>query len=210
MLESSGLYYPNRIARAFLLATEEVMGKTGLNTVLSLAQLTPYLDQLPPDNVSAQFDFAGLSALSQALEELYGKSGGRGMALRIGRASFARGIKSFGALGGMADPAFRRLPLEQRAEIGLTALATMFTSFSDQPSHLEMGDTHTLFVVEVSPFAWGRHSDKPVCHALVGIIQECLRWASNGREYLVQEVACSAMAGDHCIFRVSKQPIGQR
>lgn len=210
MLETSGLYYPNRIARAFFTATEEVMGKSGLNTILNLAGMSHYIDNPPPDNVATQFDFSGLAALSQALENVYGKSGGRGMALRIGRASFARGIKTFGALGGMAHPAFRQLSLEQRTEIGLTALANVFTSFSDQQSHLQETSEAYLFVVEVSPFAWGRSSDKPVCHALIGMIQECLRWATNGREFLVQEVSCHAAGGEHCVFRVNRNPIGQK
>ncbi|NWG17107.1 MAG: 4-vinyl reductase, partial [Chloroflexi bacterium] len=35
--EKSGYYYPNKFARIFLDAMEEVMGKNGLNAVLHLA-----------------------------------------------------------------------------------------------------------------------------------------------------------------------------
>lgn len=191
------------------MAMDDVMGRHGLSALLSLAQLDAYIQNPPPDNLEQQFDFASIAALSQALEEMYGARGGRGMALRIGRASFARGIKRFGAMKGVADPAFQMLPLQHRAELGLRALAAIFTNFSDQTSTLQIQETNYLFNVDVSPMAWGRISDKPVCHALVGIVQECLSWATNGYQFYVQEVACRATGSDHCSFRVNKHAIGQ-
>jgi predicted hydrocarbon binding protein len=58
--------------------------------------------------------------------------------------------------------------------------------------------------------AWKRSADKPVCHAQVGILQECLRWVSNGYEYYVVETACRATGSDSCVFSLNKTPIGQR
>lgn len=208
MLEPSGLYYPNRIARAYLLAMEDVMGKNGFQALLSLAGLEAYLDQLPPDTMARQFDFAWMAALGEAMEHVYGARGGRGMGLRIGRACFARGLKTFGAMAGMLDPAFVVLPLEVRTRVGLDALAAIFTRFSDQESLIQEDENHFLFVTEISPMAWGRTADKPVCHALTGMIQESLRWASDGHEYHVQEIACRAAGGEACIFRINKKPMG--
>jgi len=207
--EPAGLYYPNRIARAFFVAMDDVMGQNGLNTVLGLAELSQYISAPPPDNLDKEFDFAALSAMNEALEETYGARGGRGMALRIGRAAFARGIKGFGVMKAMSDPAFRALPLDQRIEFGLQALASVFTNFTDQVSSVAADSDSFLFRIEVSPFAWGRVSDKPVCHAMVGIIQESLRWSSNGYEFYVRETACRATGSDECIFRVNKTAIGE-
>ena len=207
MLEPSGLYYPNRIARAFFLAMQDIMGQNGLNATLGLAGLPS--GEMPPDNLARQFDFATMSALNQALEEMYGPRGGRGIALKIGRASFSRGIKRFGALAGIGDPAFQVLPLNDRIDLGLRALASIFTNFSDQKTDLlDEDDTYSLHV-EVSPMAWGRLDDRPVCHALVGVVQECLRWASNGYEFHVRETSCTAMGSDECVFKITKRPIGQ-
>ncbi|HEX2619743.1 MAG TPA: 4-vinyl reductase [Phototrophicaceae bacterium] len=209
MLEPSGLYYPNRIARLFFLAMEDVMGKGGLNALLSLAELDTYIDEPPPNNLARQFDFVAISSMTQALENIYGARGGRGMALRIGRACFARGMKSFGAMAGMTDPAFVALPLSTKTRLGLDALAAIFTNFSDQHSTVKEFTDYYEFSTEVSPMAWGRTADKPVCHALTGIIQESLRWASDGYEFHVQEVNCRATGADACVFRVNKKPIGQ-
>ncbi len=111
---STTLYYPNRFVLSLFLAMEEVMGRHGLDEALELAQI----DQTPPDDLDREFPFERIGALNAALDEMYGARGGRGMALRAGRAWFAQGMKSFGALTGIADPAFRRLPLEDRVESG--------------------------------------------------------------------------------------------
>jgi predicted hydrocarbon binding protein len=206
--EPSGLYYPYRFARLFLLAMEDVMGKHGLNTILGMADLEAYIDNLPPDTLARQFDFAEIAALSQALEDMYGARGGRGIALRIGRATFSMGLKNFGAMAGMASPSFQALPLEKRVRIGTQALAAVFTRFSDQQSIVEEQDDVFTFTVENSPMAWGRASERPVCHALTGIIQEGLRWASHGYEFHAQEIACRASGSEACVFRINKTPIG--
>jgi predicted hydrocarbon binding protein len=208
VLEPSGLYYPNRFARLFLLAMEDVMGKRGLNNILSMAGLEAYMDNPPPDTLARQFDFAYMAALNQALETNYGARGGRGIALRIGRATFSMGLKSFGALAGMATPAFQALPLEKRTQIGVQALAAVFTNFTDQTTTVEEEDAIYNVIVDISPMAWGRTAERPVCHALTGIIQESLRWSSHSYEFHVQETTCRATGSQNCIFRINKNPIG--
>ncbi|MEQ8674712.1 MAG: 4-vinyl reductase [Aggregatilineales bacterium] len=208
LLEQSGLYYPNRFARWFFLATTDVMGKHGLSAVLSLAGLESYTDNPPTDDMARQFDFANIAALNQALEDMYGARGGRGMALRIGRASFTQGMRQFGAFSGMNAAAYRELPLEKHIEIGLKALSVVFTRFTDQESILEEEDDAYLMRVENSPMVWGRITDKPACHMLVGLMQESLHWSSIGHEFHVQETSCRASGGDDCIFKINKKPIG--
>ncbi len=61
--EKSGYYYPNKFARIFLDAMEEVMGKNGLNAVLHLAELDNLIGNYPPDNLDKVFDFADFTAL---------------------------------------------------------------------------------------------------------------------------------------------------
>jgi hypothetical protein len=208
LVNPSGLYYPNRIARLFVDSIEEVMGQSSLNAILSLAGLDEYIRYPIEDDLRKAFDFSGMAGICQALEDLYGVRGGRGMSLRIGRAAFARGIKNFGAMAGMRHPAFIALPLEQRISLGLDALAAIFTNFSDQDSIvIDDGDCY-IFETPHSPFAWGRTADRPICHALVGIIQESLRWATDGYEFHVQEIECRAAGGTSCIFQINKQPIG--
>jgi predicted hydrocarbon binding protein len=51
-------------------------------------------------------------------------------------------------------------------------------------------------------------ADQPVSHAVAGIIQEVLHWATNGYEFHVQQIACRAMGAEQSVFRINKNPIG--
>ncbi len=175
------------------------MGQHGLDEILALAQV----DAMPPDDLAREFPFDRIGAINAALDEIYGVRGGRGMALRAGRAWFAQGMKTFGALGGIGDPAFRRLPLEDRVRLALQAQAQIFSAFSDQVSSVEAAPGTLRFVIQASPFAWGRTAEKPVCHPLVGLLQECARWASNGRDYTVREVQCVAAGDLACVILIN-------
>jgi predicted hydrocarbon binding protein len=196
---SDTLYYPNRFVHDLFRAMEEVMGQHGLEEALAKAHLT----QPPPDDLAREFPFERIAALNNALDQLYGTRGGRGMALRAGRAWFAKGMKGFGALGGAADPAFRMLAREDRVRLALQAQAEIFTRFSDQRSRLETAPNTHRFIAEASPFAYGCSAEKPICHPLVGLLQECVRWASNGRSYTVRETHCIAAGETACIVVIN-------
>ncbi len=204
----SGLYYPNKFARTYLMAMADVMGADNLKAALDLAGLSQYADTLPPDNLERAFDFADFTALNVALEQVYGQRGGRGIALLAGRACFSLGLRNFGALAGLGAPAFRALPPSLRVEIGLKTLAEVFTRFSDQVTRVEVCEDHYECAVNPSPVCWGRRAEKPACHALAGIFQEGMRWISGGREFRVVETACQAVDAEECVFTIDKQPIG--
>lgn len=197
----AALYYPNRFVRYLLVAMEEVMGETGLNEARTLARMSA---DLPPDDLKRVIPFEQLGALNAVLDTMYSQRGGRGMALRAGRAWFVRGMKNFGAFSGMSDPAFRALPREQRCRLALGALAAVFNNFSDQHAQLEETDTNFRLIVDHSPFATDVTADKPVCHPLVGLIQESLRLASNGRDTIVRETHCTAAGDAACVFVITK------
>ncbi len=206
--DKSGWNYPNKIARIYIMAMEDVMGKNGLNAILHLAGLQAYIDNYPPDNLEKQFDFADFTALNAALEDMYGPRGGRGLALRAGRACFSQGLKGFGALAGVGDLAFKVLPLGAKLRLGLPAMATVFNTFSDQISEVQDGGDHYTYTIKRCPVCWGRQADKPICHAAVGLIQEGLRWVSGGHEFRVVETECHAKGDANCVFVVYKEPIG--
>ena len=68
IVPKSGYYYPNKIGRIYLQAMEEVMGRNGLNALLNLTGLRPYIQELPPDNLERGFDFADFSNLNKGLD----------------------------------------------------------------------------------------------------------------------------------------------
>ncbi len=187
---------------------EEVMGKNGLNSILNMAGLQNLIDNYPSENLNKEFDFADYSALNGALEEMYGPRGGRGLALRAGRASFAQGLKNFGALAGVGDLAFKVLPLPAKLKLGVPSLAKIFTQVSDQKSTVSETDTEILYTMKPCPVCYGRKSDKPMCHAGAGLVQEGLKWLSGGHEFKVYEKDCIACGNDACVLVIEKEPIG--
>ena len=198
-IPKSGFYYANKFARISLHAYEEVMGKNGLNAILNLAGLSNLIDNPPPDNLEREFDFADFTAIHIGLEEMYGPRGGRGLALRAGRATFNDGLKSFGALAGVGDLAFKVLPLQAKIRIGLPAVAKIFSQITDQQSSVDEMDC---------PICWTRkNADKPVCYISTGLLQAMLTWVSGGLEFRVNESKCCAVGDSICEFVIQKEPI---
>lgn len=207
-IPKSGLYYPNKIARITVHALEDVMGKNGVNAILNLAGLTHLIDNYPPENLDRQFDFADYSAISGALEEMYGPRGGRGLALRAGRAAFAEGLRNFGALAGAGDLAFKVLPLHAKLSIGLPAMAKIFSTTSDQRSTVREEDDSYIYTIHQCPVCWGRTTDRPSCFMAVGLLQEGLKWVSGGKEFRVNQSTAKSCGDEVCDFIVYKEPIG--
>jgi predicted hydrocarbon binding protein len=204
----SEYHYANKIARITILAIENVMGKNGLNAILNMAHLQQLIDNYPPNNLEREFNFSNFSALNQALEEMYGPRGGRGLALRTGRAAFADSLRNFGALVGVGDLAFKVLPLQAKLRIGIPAMAKIFTQISDQHSTVREEQDAFVYTIHRCPVCWGRHEvDKPVCYIAVGLLQEGLKWVSGGNEFKVTETRCVAMGDEVCDFVIQKAPL---
>ena len=207
MSDKSGFYYPNKAGRIAFIALEEVMGKNGINAVLNMANLSHFIDNYPPDDLKREFDFSDFGALNQALEDMYGPRGARGLGLRMGRAAFAHVIRDFGSMVGMADLAFKVLPLSTKLKVGVRAMAETFSKISDQTSRAEEDEEKFTYIIERCPVCWGRKTDSPCCHMTVGVLQESLYWVSAGRHFKVEEVACIAQGDPACIIQISREPL---
>ena len=208
--EPSGFYYPNRFALILLNALEEIMGRNGLNAVLNMGGLSHWIENPPPDNMEkSEFDFAYMAALNEALEEMYGPRGGRGLQLRLGRVLFEEGLANFGALVGASDLAFKVLPLNAKLKAGLPAIAKVFDSLSDQTSYVtDPGGDHYLYHIARCSMCWERDVGRPVCFIASGIIEEALRWLSGGRTFRVDEITCIGMGDEECKYAIYKEPLG--
>ena len=204
----SGLNYPNRFGLILLDGLEEIMGRNGLHAILNMAGLSQFIDNPPPDNMERGFDFAYISALNKALEEMYGARGGRGLQRRLGRVLFNQGLANFGALVGVSDLAFKVLPLQAKLKAVLPAVAKVFDSLSDQKSRVkDPGGDHYVYIIEQCSMCWGREVDRPGGHIAASIIEEALRWMSGGHMFRVEQVSCMSMGDEHCKFLVYKEPL---
>jgi predicted hydrocarbon binding protein len=205
--DSGEFHYPNKMGRIILLSVEEVMGRNGLSAVLHLAGLPQLINNYPPNNFETEFSFDKVSAIQQALDDLYGPRGGRALALRAGRATFKYGLKEFGPVLGIADLAFRLFPLSMKLKIGSEIFAETFNKFSDQRVRLEEDEGALHWIIERCPVCWQRKTQAPCCHLAVGLLQESLFWVSGGRNFAVVETECIASGAPECRIVIDKRPL---
>ncbi len=205
--EPGQYFFPNKMGRIVLLAMEEVMGRNGVNAILNLARLQHHIENYPPNDFDEAFSFDELGRLLQALDEMYGPRSGRGLARRTGRACLKIGIKDFGPMLGIADMAFRVLPLGMKLRIGFEVLGEMFNRFTDHLVRLGEDKQYYHWIIERCGVCWGRKSDSPCCHLAVGILEEGLYWISGGRNFYVEEVSCIAAGDSTCTILIGKHPL---
>ncbi len=200
-------FYPNLIARLYLLSLEDVMGRNGVNALLNLANRKHIVNNYPPSNLKREFPFIDMAQISHATETMYGPRGARGMELRAGRYAFNLGLKEFGPLLGMADLALKLMPMTMKMKIALNATAQTFDRFSDQPSRVEERKGQFLYIIDKCPVCWGRTTDRPCCHLAQGIIEEALTWVTGGHTFRVEEIECRGMGAATCTFAIDKDAL---
>jgi predicted hydrocarbon binding protein len=200
-------YYPNRMGRIILLSMEEVIGYNGINAVLNLASLSALIGNYPPDDTKLGFPFSTVSSITEVLEQVYGPHGGRGLALRVGRACFNYGVRQYGKQLGLTEMAFRLLPLQTKLQSGAKAFAELFNTCTDQHVRIEERDGKLLWHIERCPLCWERKTQEPVCHLAVGLLQEALYWLSGGKVFHVEEKNCIAAGNKTCTIVIDQTPI---
>jgi len=205
-VESSGLYYPNKMARLYVLAIEESIGSEAMKAVYEMAGV-PLEHFPPPNNFAKEFDFAYYGAIGAALEKMYGLRGVRGLTVHAGRASLSGGLAEFSPIIGISELVMKKIPVEAKIRVGLKGLAETYTKFSDLTAKVTETDEHFVYTIHQCPICWGRTSSRPVCFGAIGILEEGLRWVSEGAPFPIEEVACHAAGDEFCTFHIRKTPL---
>jgi predicted hydrocarbon binding protein len=206
-MSSDAFFYPPKMGRIILLGMEEIMGLNGVDTVLRLSPLENFTKDYLQANADHAFSFESVSVLQSTLEQMYGPHGGRGLALRIGRACFKYGLKEYGSMLGLTEMAFRLLSLPVKLHIGAKTFADLFNKHTDQRVRVEEKDNKILWHIERCPLCWERKAEEPICHLAVGLLQESLSWLSGGRIFNVEETACIAKGEAVCTIVIDKTPL---
>lgn len=197
----------SRLSQIVLVGVEEITGRPGVRAALNAAELSNLYQSSNIGNPAVgEFPFNELSAIELALEEMYGKRGGRGIALRAGRAAFKYVLRSYGQSLGLIDLNYRLMPLPVRFRTGLDALAKLFSDLGSTPIAVVESGEGWFWRIERCPFCWQIKSKEPECAFLVGFLQEFFTWASGGKVYHVQEKECLAMGKTACVIRIELRP----
>jgi len=207
MAEQKQYFYPNRMGVIILRSMEELVGKAALDEILQVGGLGAYSERYPPNDLELGFPFEHLSALQAAVEEVHGAAAGRELNRKVGQMCLNNGLREFNPLLGIADLPVRVMPLSLKLHVGFDIFAMVFNRFSDQVVSLSEDQKFYYWIIERCPVCWGRHTDAPCCHLAVGILEESLRWATNGQDFLVAETTCIAQGDPTCTISISKRPV---
>lgn len=138
--------------------------------------------------------------LQSALRTYYGR-GARGILLRIGTKLWNQllddssfGIKTQAIL-------IRSLPKSARRKQALDLLTKILSAKRGDIS-LHTLDLDLLLVDLTSPTTLNQTDDAPICFVTLGLIRECLYWAT-AEEHNIEEVACRALGARQCEFKVT-------
>jgi len=206
-MNNGTFFYPLKMGKIILLGMEEVMGVNGVDALLRLAPLENFVQNSPQVNAEHAFSFETVSLLQSTLEQAYGPRGGRGLALRVGRACFKYGLKEYGSMLGLTEIAFRLLPLPTKLRTGAKTFADLFNKHTDQKVRVEEKDNKIFWHIERCPLCWERKAEEPICHLAVGLLQEALYWVSGGKVFNVEETACIARGDAVCTIVIDQTPL---
>ena len=205
-MSAESFFYPQKMGRIIFLSMEEVMGSHGVDAILLLASLEKFVQNYPPDAKVRDFPFETVSLLQSTLEKAYGPRGGRGLALRVGRACFKYGLKDYGSMRGLTEMAFRLLSMPTKLSAGARSFAGLFNKYTDQKVQVEEKENKIFWHIERCPLCWGRTADEPICHLAVGLLQESLYWLSGGKVFDVKETTCIAQGDATCTIAIDTTP----
>ena len=200
-------FYPDSMGRIILLAMEEILGLDGLNSILRIASLSTYIGHYPTYRPNKTFSFNTVGKLLESLERAYGPQGGRGTALRVGRACFQYGLREYGTLLGFSELAYKLLPFPTRLRTGAKTFAGFFNNQTDQRVQVEENNGKLVWLIGRCPLCWHRSASEPVCHLAVGLLEESLYWLSSGKIFDVEEVRCIARGDPSCTILIDPTPL---
>ena len=207
MSEYPEIYCSSEMGQLMAEGVEEIIGPVGFQAVLNLAKISHLYHRGPEEDQVSILPFADLTALQDALEEAYGPRGGRGIALRAGRAAFTHLVQRHEAELGWSGIAFRLQPTQMRLTTGLKDLAGLLSRLCETEFVVEVDPRCWRLRVELCPFCWQRSASEAVCHFLVGLVQEYFAWASSGKYHPVAEVECKAAGSAACVLQIEKTPL---
>jgi hypothetical protein len=205
-IPDSGLNYPNNLSRAFLYALEDVMGVNGLNAILNLAGQSRFIGNYPADDSETKFDFAYISSIIAATEEMYGPKGGRILTMRAGQATFKQMIADLGEPVDPNDANFAAQPLADKIQFGMTFIRSTFSGAKTPPVPMtETGEF--LYKIPYCPSCWGRTTETPTCFLNMGLLRACLRWITNGQDFNITQIRARSCGAESCDYTVPIIPI---
>ncbi|MBL8063144.1 MAG: 4-vinyl reductase [Anaerolineales bacterium] len=138
--------------------------------------------------------------LQLALRTYYGR-GARGTLIRLGEKLWEPLLSDAPFAIRTQASLIRRLPKALKRKPALELLAGLLgVKRGDITVHSL--DLDLLLVDRSSPATVEQKDDSPICYVTLGLIRECLYWAT-GEQHDIEERACRAVGAGQCEFKIT-------
>ncbi|MGD2248813.1 MAG: 4-vinyl reductase [Candidatus Methanofastidiosia archaeon] len=205
---SEGRKIDNFSMKVWMETLENIIGKSGLESILNFAHLHTYIDNPVPDNDELEIPAEDFRALIHSMTELFGAKGARVLQIQVGREFVRIGVEKRPGMAKALRVAARLLPENKRMRLALQkwieGVEQRFPSQLDIPRfELEEDEDYFIFTDRDNVSSGGMTSEHPVYGAFVGVLQALMEWVT-GHPHEVEEIKCRAMGDTADVFRISK------
>lgn len=200
MTEPEPIKCSNQMVQVVLEGVREVIDQEEISAVLAAGGLPNLGDQ-------THWTFDAFKAVLSSMEVRHGRLGLRGIAVRVGRASFAELVKVYGSDGGFEEPEYRLLPVRKRARVGLEKIAAIFNCACHLRVAVDTEPDAWVWTIANCPSCGDPQVESAVSHFMLGLLQAYLSWISGGKMFQIEEKACMADGAPNCIIHIHRLPI---
>lgn len=206
-IEKSGYHHSILLMSAILTALDDIIGAKGLSAVLKYANMDEYINNYPLPNRNEGSDFADMSSLFQAVEEIYGMRGSRVLLTRAGRKGLDAYREKLGSMMTFLELEVRLLPHGKRIKHSIDFLMKLLAKTGNQHFTLLDQDDELIYQITNCSACYGRpRTDHSVCYMTVGAMQGIINWVTGGEDHQVVENLCIAKGDPYCEFHISCKP----
>ena len=192
---------PNHFLQHFVEATASELGHDNLSVVLEKASLpADWSDPARWETFNGKNAAEAYAGLQKGMRTYYGR-GARGILLRVGSDLWRRLLASAPITLKAQSKFLFGLPLNARRKSALELLARLLANQRGDVT-VHTLDLDLLLSDKASPGTLGQSESDPVCYVTVGLLRECLYWATR-QEHDIEETSCRANGMEACEFKIT-------
>lgn len=195
----------NNAFRAVLLGVEDVVGPSGMATVLRQAALLQYVRNYPPPNMEpGGHRQSYVSRVDKALFDIYGERGARAILQQVGRGQARSGMADNPALVNATRLALRFMPRRLQIKFVLDTVTKQVNAETGTAAKIIEEGADFYFDDPTCTHCIGWQHGKAVCYVVAGFMGQVLSRMIEGCDFKVEEIACFAKGDASCRFRIQQ------
>lgn len=191
----------SRFLHHFVETISGELGQENLSIVLEKAGLpVDWSDPTRWGNLDGTTAAEAYAGLQKGMRTYYGR-GARGILIRVGGNLWNSLLEDASLAVKAQSKILFGLPASARRKSALDLLAKLL---GDQRGDVTVHtlDLDLLLSDKASPGTLGQSESERICHVTVGLLRECLYWAT-GQEHDIEETSCRANGEDACEFKIT-------